>query len=124
MSIVALLRQNMKTALLVYLASSILSFFFIPFQITLLYSVFFGLYGLIKAFIEKLKNLLFEYVSKLLFFNLIFFILKEIMILFVPNTFNHLSFGLIFFIGQIAFLIFDYALTMLIAYYVKHFPSI
>lgn len=130
----ALMEKGLKTAVLVYICSSIGSLLFVPINITLLYILFFGIYGIIKGFIERLNKTLLEIVLKLLFFNTIFLILlfltKGILGLDLQNnlaqllsyfTSNPLSstsgFLILCLIVQPIFFIYDYALTLLVGYY-------
>ena len=114
-----LIRNSIKDAILVYISSSIISFFLIPLNISLLYICFFGLYGIIKYFIEKLNKLYLEILLKLLFFNLMlilgFFILKS----FFPINIIKISIWLFIILSEIVFLFFDYALTLLISFYLQ-----
>lgn len=116
---ITLIRNSIKDAILVYISSSIISFFLIPLNISLLYICFFGLYGIIKYFIEKLNKLYLEILLKLLFFNLMlilgFFILKS----FFPINIIKISIWLFIILSEIVFLFFDYALTLLISFYLQ-----
>ena len=53
---VCIIRSDVNTAVMVYLASSIISVFFIPLNIWLLYTLIFGGYGIVKYFIERLRK--------------------------------------------------------------------
>lgn len=113
---IAIIRTSLKSTLLIYVASSILSFFLVPINISVLYALFFGIYGIIKFFIEKLNNLILEIILKLLSFNLLLFIIYTIFKAFLGFK---IQFSLLIFIGaaQIGFLIYDYALTLIISYF-------
>ena len=129
---IALIRCNLKTCWLVYITSGVLSLIFLPINISMLYILFFGVYGIIKYFIEKLNQLPLEWILKYLFFNIIFFIgFKFTTTLINPNAFNGLmnlakqflpnipynAFLILIIIGQVAFAVYDYALTLLIDTY-------
>ena len=116
---VALIRGSMKSAILVYIASSIIGFFIIPINIILLYILFFGIYGIIKFYIEKLNKLPLEITLKIIFFNIIFFLGLNIFDTFIPIEITKLPMGLFWIIAQIVFLVFDYALTLLISFYLE-----
>lgn len=135
---IALLRCNLKTCWLVYITSSILSLILLPIHISMLYILFFGLYGIIKYFIERLNKLPLEWILKYLFFNLIFLISFQLTtVLINPNAFDGLmnlaeylmpsrpynTFLILIIIGQIAFAIYDYALTLLINTYYSYFSK-
>ena len=53
---ISIIRTSIKNTILVYIASSILSFFLVPTNIAIYYTLFFGIYGIIKYFIEKLRK--------------------------------------------------------------------
>jgi hypothetical protein len=130
---IGLMRGSLKTACLIYMSSSMLSFFIVPLNIALLYTLFFGMYGLIKYFIERYRNLPLEIVLKLVFCNIMFFVvfifmqrflgynvlnkLSNIFSAHLPLNSQKISLLLIGFVIQFAFIIFDYALTLLIDYY-------
>ena len=116
---ITLIRNSIKDAILVYISSSIISFFLIPLNISLMYICFFGIYGIIKFFIEKLNTLYLEILLKLLFFNFIlilgFLLLKSIF----PINIIKISIWLFIILSEIVFLFFDYALTLLISFYLQ-----
>lgn len=120
----ALIMSSEKNAFFVYLCSSILALLIIPKSIALIYILFFGIYGLVKYYIEKLKKLPLEIFLKLLFFNLSlglsYLILKS---LFIYNLGFNLSLKIYYLIplAEIVFLIFDYSLTIIISFYLKKF---
>lgn len=131
---IALMEKGLKTAMLVYICSSIGSFFYVPLHISLLYVLFFGIYGIIKGFIERINKPFVEYLLKLLCFNIVFFIglflIKIVSAVDLQAVFSTLlsrlaflkfdlasSRLLLYLLLQIAFLIFDYALTLLVGYY-------
>lgn len=134
---VGLIRSTIKTACLIYISSSLLCFLIVPLNIALLYSLFFGLYGIVKYFIEKINHLYLELFLKLIFFNMIFFItltlfqnllgihlfdpLNQLIARYWPAFPKTVGFTSLWTISQVAFMIFDYALTLLIDYYMKHF---
>jgi hypothetical protein len=111
-----LISTDIRTSFLVYIASSILGYFILPVKSTwMLYVILFGPYGVIKYFVEKLRNIPLEIVLKLLYFNIIsylaFYLYK---LFFVPNL--NLPYNIILIIlgAQFAFYLFDYALTVFI----------
>ena len=66
---IAIIRSNLKTAFFVYISTSIISFFIVPINYALLYTLFFGIYGIIKFFIEKTGKLFIELILKILYFT-------------------------------------------------------
>lgn len=132
---IALIRGNLKTALAVYISSSILCLLLVP-SLSIPYIIFFGCYGIIKYFIEGLDRYVLEWVLKFTFFNIIYFIiLQSATLLFGPHymeglqsladklipQFSNGAIILLWLIAQFAFAIFDYALTLLIDSYYKYF---
>ena len=108
---------NVRNSVLVYLSSGLLSILFGFRGSALAYIIFFGLYGFIKYYVEKLRKAPLEFVLKFTFFNLCLFLLY-----FLYNLF---SFGLpkmnipiyyVVIVLQLIFIIYDYALTMFISY--------
>lgn len=116
---VALIRGSMKSAILVYVSSSIIGLFILPLNIMILYILFFGIYGIVKFYIEKINKLPLEIFIKLIFFNIIlllsFFVFKA----FIPIEITKLPIEIFLIIAEIVFLVFDYALTLLISFYLQ-----
>jgi len=101
---------------MVYAASSILGYLIIPDKtLWILYTVVFGPYGIAKLFIEKRRNTILEIVLKLIYFNLVivlsFFIYKTF---FMPNIELEYSIFMVILVGNIAFFVFDYVLTVFV----------
>lgn len=129
---IALIRENVKTSFMVYITSSLLGVILLPLNISLLYILFFGCYGIIKYFIEKLDRIPLEWLLKFIFFNIMFtlaYFLFDNLI--TPGAFTGLinlihkllpslqlsPTVIIFTLAQIGFIIFDYAFTLLIDFY-------
>lgn len=117
---IAIIRTSLKNTLIIYTASSILSLFLIPINIALSYILFFGIYGIIKYYIEKARNLPFELILKLISFNLllcaIYFAARSIIVF--PSS---LPIWVIILGAQAAFLLYDYALSLIINYFYDRF---
>ena len=118
---ISIIRTSIKNAILVYIASSILSFFLVKTNIALYYTLFFGVYGIIKYFIEKAKNIPLEILLKLISFNIllaiIYFITKSFLVVISPD----LPLWILWLGAQIVFLVYDYALTLAISFFLKRF---
>lgn len=114
---VALIRGSIKSSILVYISSSIIGFFMLPINITLLYVLFFGIYGIIKYFIEKINKLPIEIILKIIFFNIILSLSIFVFNSFVEIEITKLPMTLLFIVAQPVFLIYDYALSLLISFY-------
>ncbi len=131
---IALMEKGLKIAVLVYICTAISSFLFAPLNISLLYILLFGIYGIIKGFIERMNRPLIEVILKLVFFNIAFlvtfFLFKGLLGIDFESIFNKFlsyfshdllnstsKFVIIYLLFQPAFLIYDYALTLLVGYY-------
>lgn len=120
---IAIIRSNLKTGVFVYIASSIIALFLIPIDTSILYILYFGNFGIIKFFIEKLNNKPFEIILKLAFSNIIFFI---IYMFFKHAILNFtLAFPLWIFVilAQVFISLYDFAITLLITYYFRRFHN-
>lgn len=129
---VALIRENIKTSLLVYITSSLLGDILLPLNISLLYILFFGCYGLIKHFIERLNRLPLEWILKFIFFNTMLIVgytffenlitpgsldgLIHLINKLLPNL-NFSPILIAFILAQGCFVVYDYAFTLLIDFY-------
>lgn len=114
---VALIRGSIKSSILVYISSSIIGFFILPMNIILLYILFFGIYGIIKYFIEKINKLPIEIIFKIIFFNIILVLSIFVFNSFVAIEVTKMPMLLLFIVAQPVFLIYDYALSLLISFY-------
>lgn len=118
----AIIRSTIRTALLVYLSSSIIGIIFLPKTTIILYILFFGIYGIAKFYIEKVNKIYVEILIKLIFFNAS---LSIILLTLKTLLFSYLNIKIpilyVYGIGQILFLVFDYALTLIITYFIKKF---
>ncbi len=112
----SVITTNIKNALIVYAATSVLSLLICGIRIQIIfYIIFFGLYGAIKYFIEKHKNIYIEYILKFVFFNISMIFMFFVYKMFFPNILK-INFPIyLIIIGiQIVFLIYDYVLTLFI----------
>lgn len=121
---ISIIRTSIKNTILVYVASSILSFFLAKFNIALYYTLFFGIYGLIKYLIEKVGNIVIEIFLKLISFNILLTIIYFISTIFLISINIKFPLYVVWLIGQLMFLIYDYALTLVISYYLKRIHKI
>jgi len=113
---ICLINTDLRTSFLVYLASSILGYFILPVKsVWMLYAILFGPYGIVKYFTERLRNAPIEIICKLIYFNLLTFLTYYLYkIFFAPNFVLPYNILLIIIGAQIAFYIFDFALTVFI----------
>lgn len=120
-----LVETGARNGILFYLASVVLATLIVPNKIGLLpYAMFFGIYAIIKYYIEKVRKRPLEIFFKLLFFNLsygvglLFF--KELFLgsIHLPD----LAFPLLILGAQVFFLFYDYLFTMIIGFYLTKRP--
>ena len=71
---ICIIRSDVQTSIFVYIASSLIAFFLVPINISLLYFIFFGVFGIIKLFIERLRKEKLEILLKLVLFKIDFII--------------------------------------------------
>ncbi len=107
-----------------YIASSILSVILVPRLEVIPFVVFFGLYGLIKLYIERLSSRVLEYVLKLVYFNICLFFglffLKEL-ILSGINLAKPIY--IIAAILEVVFIVYDYVYTLFIRFYASQLKA-
>jgi hypothetical protein len=121
---IAIIRTSVKNAILVYIASSILSFMLVPTNIAIYYTLFFGIYGIIKYFIEKFRNMPLEILLKLISFNVLLGITYLITKTFLSFVYPSVSLLFLWIAAQVIFLIYDYALTLAISFFLNRFNKI
>lgn len=123
---VVIIDFSFKNGVVFFIASCILGYFLSFNKIEFVsYILFFGVYSIIKYLIERyvimLKHaLIVEIILKILFFNIavliLYFILKEFIVITL--------FWWMIPIAEIGFLLYDYAFTILIKYYVKNIKTL
>ncbi len=101
-----------------YLASAILSALLVPRLEVIPFVVFFGIYGLIKLYTERLNSRITEYILKLAYFNICLilglFFLKEIIL----NGVNlSAPVYIIAAVLEVVFVVYDYIYTLFIRFY-------
>lgn len=121
---VVIMRSNIKTAIFVYLSTTIISFFLIPINYVLMYGMFFGIYGIVKYFIEKLNKMPLEIALKLVFFNIMLLLGIFVMNSFLGNLQINIPIWILFIAAQAIFLVYDYALTGIISFYLNRFHKL
>ena len=114
----SIMMTNVKNGFIVYAATSLLSLLIVGFKGNVIaYIIFFGLYGFVKLYVERLRNMTYEIILKLLFFNLALGIIYIFATLFFPSLIKiNISIYMALVMVQFIFIVFDYALTLFIAY--------
>ena len=114
------------TAFVFFLVTGLLSFFVIPDKTGIVpYIVFFGFYGILKSYIEKIGRFVPEYLLKLASFN----ILVLIAFVFIKKFFfENIPVGYpVWFLAaalEIVFIIYDYVYSLFIQYYLNRIRNI
>jgi len=116
---ITILRSNIRTATFVYVSTTLISFFIIPPNYAIMYALFFGIYGIVKYFIEKLRKMPIEIILKLLFFNIVLSIVLIFMITLIGEFNIDLPTWLLYLVAQPTFLLYDYAITASITFYLE-----
>lgn len=120
----AVISVGRNSAFLIYMSSSILLLLLIPKKgVFIAYITFFGLYGLIKYYVERIKKLPIEIILKLVFFNLclaLYYYLFKLILGFTPKINIPYSYAIIML--QFVLLLYDYGLTLFINYFSKRIP--
>lgn len=112
----SILITDVKNTIAVYAATSILSFLICGIRLTVIfYVLFFGIYGFVKLYIEKIHKTVVELILKLIFFNIFCAVMVLIYKLFFPSILNfRFSIYVTFILIEISFLSYDYLLTLII----------
>lgn len=108
---------NLKYSGIVFAATSILSLLLGLRGTAITYIFFFGLYGFIKYYIERLRKLPLEWVLKFAFFNISFFSMYYLYKTLFLNIFQiKLPIYFVILVLEIAFIAYDYIMSMIITY--------
>lgn len=118
---ISIIRSSIKNTILVYIASSTLSFFLVKTNIALYYTLFFGIYGIIKYLIEKAENIPLELLLKLITFNMLLGTIYLITKSFLGILSTNFPLYILWLTAQIVFLLYDYALTLAISFFLNKF---
>lgn len=102
-----------------YVVSGLLALLVVPGKLGVApYLAFFGVYGALKYYIERLGNIFFEYAIKIVYFNFCltaaFLLAEEILFKDIAAKFPVWA---IIIILQILFIVYDYVYSLFISYY-------
>lgn len=124
--VIIVIDYNVKWALSVYVAVSILSLLITPDrEAALLFIAFFGYYPILKSIFEKLPRVI-EYVLKFLVFNLAiigayYLIINILGMPDILSEFEEVGIPLMLGLGNVTFLIYDIAISKIVTLYIKWF---
>ena len=119
---VVIMENGLKGGALVYVGALILSFILVPNKLAILpYGLFFGLYGFVKYFAEKVRIAWVQIAVKVVFFGII----SAISLMFFKGLFlgnielPDMPMAIIIIGGVIMFLLYDYIFTLAVNLYRK-----
>ncbi|HEX2946422.1 MAG TPA: hypothetical protein VHT96_10750 [Clostridia bacterium] len=116
---VSIIESGARAGWLFYAATSLLAFIIVPDKLGIVpYAIFFGLYGIIKFYIEKLDKIVLEYILKYAFFNICLGIaVWTVKDLFGFTVSSKLPWWLLIIALEIVFFVYDYVYMLFVAYY-------
>ena len=121
---ITLLTCDLKTSILVYGATSLLSLLIPNKIICIVYIFLFGIYGIVKYYAEKLDNRVIEFIVKYAFFNIslgiCYFIYSS---LFMELTNSKLPIYILIAGAEVIFGVYDFILTGFISYFMNKFSK-
>jgi len=113
---VSLKKTGFRSAIILWISASILSFIVAPYKISaVLFFIFFGLYPIIKDFVESHLSKKISFIIKFIFFNISMLLIYLIYILLITPAFNF-PINIFLIIGglYVAFIIYDYFFSFFI----------
>ena len=112
--------HKISGGVLVYAASSILGFFLVSDKnVLIFFALFFGYYPILKALIERINNIVIEWILKIALGSAAFFILYFLFTnLFVAAEIK-LPFVALFFASAVLFVVYDTALSLFLKFYIE-----
>lgn len=123
----AVISVSLKAGALCWGGVSVLALILIPDKFcALMYAILFGLYPIIKALVERLRQKVPEYLLKLVFFNVTFsalyFAMKAAVLASLPSALS--AIWLLYLVGNIVFLIYDFGFSKLISLYIARIDRV
>lgn len=116
---VSIIESGIRAGWIFYAATSLLALIIVPDKLGIVpYVIFFGLYGLVKYYIEKLDKIIAEYILKFVYFNIcLVTALMTISRLFGYELSLKLPWWLLILALEAIFIIYDIVYTLFINYY-------
>jgi len=116
---VMIINVDLAYAVLLYIATAVLTFFMSPSRsIALAYIVFFGVYGIIKFLCEQIRNAAIGWALKFVAFNMSLLVMYFLVsLVFGESISSRLPLPLLWLGAQFLFLVYDIAYTMFIGFY-------
>jgi len=116
---VSIIEGGARSGWLFYMSTSLLSLIIVPDKLMVIpYILFFGTYGIIKFYIERLRRVAVEYILKFAYFNAcIVIIVAGASALLEELSALGLPWYLLLTVAEVVFFIYDIVYTMIINYY-------
>lgn len=116
---VVIVESGIKAGWLFYVSTALLALIILPEKLGLVpYIIFFGFYGILKYYIEKLDKLILEYILKFIYFNLCigtaWLLIRQF---FIAEITVRLPWFVVIIVLEIIFLIYDFVYTLFVVYY-------
>lgn len=111
---------DLRTGIITFIATSLIGYFIVPINYLLMYSMFFGIYGIVKAFIEKINNMAVEIILKVLYFNVALFSGYFLLGLFIGEIVVNIPLWMAFLGAEVVFIVYDYFLTKFISIFIAN----
>ncbi len=116
---VSIIESGVKAGWIFYVATCLLALIVVPNKLGIIpYVIFFGMYGIVKYYIEKLNKIIVEYMLKLVFFNICVGIAALTVIEFFGFKLAvELPWWLLIIALQVIFFLYDIVYTLFINFY-------
>ncbi|WP_026894041.1 hypothetical protein [Clostridiisalibacter paucivorans] len=119
---IVLIEYGTRLSIILYGSSAILGLILVPNKLIMVaYIIFFGYYGILKYYIERLNNILIEWVIKIIIFNLGMFLIYVIVLYAIGLKVDISKIFIItnIIIGEIIFIVYDYVYSIIITLYIN-----
>ncbi len=116
---VSIIESGVKAGWIFYVATCLLALIVVPNKLGIIpYVIFYGMYGIVKYYIEKLNKIIVEYMLKLVFFNICVGIAALTVIEFFGFKLAvELPWWLLIIALQVIFFLYDIVYTLFINFY-------
>ena len=119
---ICLLKYHSITAVLCYIATSAVSVFLLPNKfVALAFFVLFGNYPIVKLFIERIKNITFEYILKFFVANIYLFLIYIVLKALGEAAFFDFNLAVLYVAGLVLLLFYDLAFGFVINAFYKSY---
>lgn len=122
----AMVELGTSYAVSIYVVSSILAVMFLPNRSpAIIFAIFAGFYPILKAYLQRIRSKWLAFVAKLAVFNLFFtaIIAAGKYLFMLPDDFYSFSW-VIYILGNVTFVLYDFALDRLILLYIVKIKKI